>query len=321
MDYDLCKRFDTLRSLLPDDLITSASKDIHTLGNIKNYCPSEGSGGTKECKTDFDKIRAGCLWLFEQLFVKNKIKNINIVEYIMIWLSYMLSIKKNHKINNLKEFYEEHIKNNTHYINCDNNGKDCNNSLKEITGYTNYKEIINKKKELLNINFEHVPKLYDAFKSLCIMYTEISASERNDKTYLKNANEFVKKYENLNNDSNTKDNAYYQVLSTLSNDYKNFKNYCIRINDNCSDIPLLSDIKTTQISEPSSETSSELSSKVTPSSSSVTNKLIPVLSIIVAIPIFFGIFYKVNNKEFINNLRDYLYAIIKKYIICLPFLY
>ncbi|CDS44018.1 YIR protein, partial [Plasmodium yoelii] len=281
MDYTLCKRFDTLRTFLPDDLSKGTTSDINTLGNIKNYCSNRESGKT-ECMTDLDKINGGCIWLFEQLFVKNK-KNINILEYIIIWLSYKLNQKKYDGINNLNDFYTKHIKNNPYYINCDNNGASCSSLLKGITGYTNYKGIIDTKKELLNVNFEYVPKLYDAFKSLCIMYTEISASDRKDKKYLKNANEFVKKYENLNNDhNNTKDSVYCQVLSTLSNDYNNFKKYCIRINANCSDIPLLSDIKTTQISEPSSETSYELSSKVTPSSSSVTNKLIPVLSIIVA---------------------------------------
>ncbi|EAA16378.1 putative yir1 protein, partial [Plasmodium yoelii yoelii] len=294
MDYDLCKRFDTLRTFLPDDLITSTSKDIHTLGNIKNYCPSEGSGGTKECKTDFDKIQAGCLWLFEQLFVKNKnkIKNINVVGYIMIWLSYMLSIKKESEVTNLNDFYSKHIEINTYYTNCDNNGQDCGNLLKEITGYKNYKEIIDTKNELLNINFEHVPKLYDAFKSLCIMYTEISTSDRKDKKYLENAKKFVNKYNELNNPNNTKDSPYYQVLSTLSNDYNNFKNYCNKINDDCSDIPPLPEIKTTQDYVQDSGQTPVQNSEATSSSLSITNKLIPVLSIIVAIPIFLGIFYK-----------------------------
>ncbi|EAA22596.1 putative yir2 protein [Plasmodium yoelii yoelii] len=284
-------RFNNLRSYLPDDLSKGTTSDINTLGNIKNYCSNRKSGGT-ECKTDLDKINGGCIWLFEQLFVKNKIKNINIVGYIMIWLSYMLSIKNIKEFKNLNEFYNKHIENKPYYINCDNNGTDCSKSLKEITGYANYKEIIDKKKEFLNINFEDVSKLYDAFKSLCIMYTEISVSDRNDKKYLENAKKFVEKYENLKNDSNnTKDSAYYQVLSTLSNDYNNFKKYCIRINDNCSDIPLLSDTKTTQISEPSSETSPELSFEVT-SSSSITNKLIPVLSIIGVIGFLLGISYK-----------------------------
>ncbi|CDS45020.1 PIR protein [Plasmodium yoelii] len=282
MNYTLCMRFDNLRKFLPDELNISTKNDINSLGNIKKYC-SNGESEETGCKTDIDKINGACLWLFDQLLLKNK-NNINMAEYIIIWLIYMLNLKNDKKIKNFNDFYTNYIEKNRYYIKCDNSGNDCSDKLKINTGYTNYKGIIDKKNELLNINFEHVPKLYDAFKSLCIMYTEISASDRKDKKYLENAKNFVNKYNELNNPNNTKDSAYYQVLSTLSNDYNNFKNYCIIINDNCSDIPLLSDIKTTQ--------NSETSSKVTPSSSSVTNKLIPVLSIIVAIPIFFGIFYK-----------------------------
>ncbi|ETB56092.1 hypothetical protein YYC_05874 [Plasmodium yoelii 17X] len=275
MDYDLCKRFDTLRSFLPDELGKSTRNDFHSNGNIRNYCPNGSSGNTKECKTDFDKIKGGCLWLFEQLFVKNKIKNINIVGYIMIWLSYMLSIKKESEITNLNDFYSKYIEINTYYTNCDNNGQDCGNLLKGITGYTNYKEIIDTKKELLNINFEYVSKLYDAFKSLCNMYTEIGGEDTTNKKYLENAKKFVEKYNELNGPNNTKDNAYYQVLSTLSNDYHNFKNYCNDNSVDCNDIPPLSPINTTKKNLQSSEPSFELSSDVTSSSSSIKNKLIP----------------------------------------------
>ncbi|WBY55490.1 PIR protein [Plasmodium yoelii yoelii] len=288
MDYKLCGRFDTLRNFLPDELNTTTELDFHNNGKIRNYCPDGGSGNTKECKTDFDKIKAGCLWLFEQFFVRNQKSDINIVEYIMMWLSYKLNQKTYDGIKNLNDFYTKYIENNMHYTNCDDNGKDCNESLKNNTGYRNYKEIIDNKNELLSINLGHMSKFYDAFKLLCKMYTEIGSSDTISNKSLNCAKEFVEKYDELNNPNNTKDNAYYQVLSTLSSDYKNFKKYCSNSNIDCSNIPPLPDIKTkengVQISEPSSE--------VTPSSSSVTNKLIPVLSIIVAIPIFLGIFYK-----------------------------
>ncbi|SCO60658.1 Plasmodium variant antigen protein Cir/Yir/Bir, putative [Plasmodium berghei] len=148
------------------------------------------------------------------------------------------------------------------------------------------------------------------------MYNELDTSKPTCKKYLENGEEFVKKHEKLNNPNNTKDSAYYKVLYTLSNDYNNFKKYCDNSVD-CNDTPLLPEIKTTQ----NSVQNSELSFEDTSSSSSITNKLIPVLSIIVAIPIFLEIVYKINNKGFINYFRGYLYVIIKKYIIYLPFLY
>ncbi|SBW38133.1 Plasmodium variant antigen protein Cir/Yir/Bir, putative, partial [Plasmodium berghei] len=89
------------------------------------------------------------------------------------------------------------------------------------------------------------------------MYNEIDANKPTCKKYLEKAKEFVAKYNELNNVSDiTEDSPYYKLLSRLSNDYNNFKNY------------------------------------FTSSSSSIKNKLIPVLSIIVAVPIFLGIFYK-----------------------------
>ncbi|VTZ72715.1 uncharacterized protein PY17X_0319501 [Plasmodium yoelii] len=290
MDYTLCMRFNNLRNYLPDDLSKAKNSDIHILGDIKNYCSNGESEGTG-CKTDLDKINGACLWLFDQLLLKNK-HNINMAEYIIIWLIYMLNLKNDKKINNFNDFYTFYIENNRYYINCDSRGNDCSDKLKEITKYTNYKEIIDTKKELLNINFENVSKLYDAFKLLCNMYTEIGGNDTTNKKYLENAKKFVEKYNELNDPNNTKDNAYYQVLSTLSNDYKNFKSYCKKYTFNCDDIPPLLDIKTAQNPVESSEPSFESSSEVTPSSSSITNKLIPVLSIIVAIPIFLGIFYK-----------------------------
>ncbi|EAA19751.1 putative yir1 protein, partial [Plasmodium yoelii yoelii] len=287
-----CMRFSTLRNYFPDELNESTERNFHDNGQIRNYCPDGGSGGKKECKTDLDKIKAGCLWLFEQFFVKSKKQDINIVEYIMMWLSNMLSIKNFEEFKNISEFYNKHIENNPHYIKCDNDGKDCSDSLKKITGCANYNEIINKKKDLLNISIENMSKFYDAFKLLCSMYTELNANDTKNKKYLENANEFVKKYDKLNDPNNTKDNTYYHILSTLSNDYNNFKNYCKDNEVDCNDIPSISPIKTQKNGVRSSAHNHVQNSEVTPSSPSVVSKLIPVLSIIVAIPIFLGIFYK-----------------------------
>ncbi|ETB58565.1 hypothetical protein YYC_03847 [Plasmodium yoelii 17X] len=210
-------------------------------------------------------------------------------EYIIIWLSYMLNLNNDQKINNLNDFYTNYIKKNTYYTNCDNDGKNCSDTLQKKTGYTNYKEIIDKKKELMSINLGDMSKFYDAFKSLCNMYTELDANDPKSTKNLENAKEFIKKYEKLNNDSGISGHSSYrQILSTLSNDYDNFKNYCDDNKVDCNDIPLLPEIKTTN--NPVQDSGQKI--EATSSSSSITSKLIPVLSIIVAIPIFLGIFYK-----------------------------
>ncbi|ETB59980.1 hypothetical protein YYC_02819 [Plasmodium yoelii 17X] len=284
-------RFDNLRKYLPDELNIPTKNDIHSLGHIKNYCSNGESGGTG-CKTDLDKINGACLWLFDQLFVKNE-NSINMAEYIIIWLSYMLNLKNDKKITNFNDFYTNYIEKNRYYIKCDNGGNDCSDKLKNNTEYTNYKEIIDKKKELLNINFGDMSKFYDAFKSLCNMYIELDASDPKSKKNLENAKEFVKTYDELNKHSNiTKDGPYYQLLSTLSNDYDNFKNYCSMNKVDCSNMPPLSPINTKENDVQSSAHNHVHNSGVTSSSSSITNKLIPVLSIIGVIGFLLGISYK-----------------------------
>ncbi|CDS44081.1 PIR protein [Plasmodium yoelii] len=299
MDNQICLRFDKLRNYLPDDLNISKSSDIHTLGSAKKYCPIADS--ENKCETNADKINAGFLWLFEQNIINritafkgsNDKKHKSFIIYIMIWLSYMLSLKKVNNINNLNDFYGVHIKDNTHYNTCIKKEQDCSNSLKDSTGYMNFKEFIEANKCLMDIKFEDVSNLYDAFKLLCKMYTGLSANTKTDKRYLDNANEFVKKYDELNKNLNiTKDSPYYQVLSTLSDDYNNFKIYCKSNKNDCSDIQSLSPIKVKENSVQSSERTSLQNYEATSPSLPITNKLIPVLSIIAAIPIFVGIAYK-----------------------------
>ncbi|CDS44751.1 PIR protein [Plasmodium yoelii] len=304
MDNRICGRFDLLRKFLSDELKNSTSKDIHNLGSAKNYCPKEGS--ENKCKTEVDKINAGFLWLLEQNIINNisdfsdasDEKHKVFIIYIMLWLNFKLNQKNDAKSTQFNDFYNNYIENNTHYTKCkkktnNNNYEDCSSSLKEATGYNNFKEFIEANKCLMNIKFKDVSDLYDAFKSLCNMYTELDANDTTDKKYLENAKTFVEKYDELNKNPNvTKDNPYYQVLSTLSNDYNNFKKFCNSSSVDCNDIPSLSPIKIKENSVQSSERNSLQNSGVTSSSSSITNKLIPVVSIIAAIPIFVGIAYK-----------------------------
>ncbi|EAA19483.1 putative yir1 protein [Plasmodium yoelii yoelii] len=287
-------RFITLRNYLPDDSSSSEIKDIHNLGNAKNYCPIGDS--ENKCETETDKINAGFLWLFEQ-YIVNRISDLSdekykvFIIYIMIWLNFKLNQKPDSEINTFQDFYTKHIENNTHYNNCKKNNNDCSNTLKEKTGYNNFKEIIDNKKDFLNINFEDISKFYDAFKLLCKIYTEFDENDPKCTEYLQIANQFAEKYEELNKCHNiTEDSPYYQVLSTLSNDYNNFKKKCDSFQS--SNFPLLSPIEKKKASIPNSEQTSLQNYGVTSSSSSSTSKLIPVLLIFGAIPILLGIAYK-----------------------------
>ncbi|VTZ80365.1 PIR protein [Plasmodium yoelii] len=287
MDKTLCEQFDTLRSSFPDDLDKSTNLNFKNLGNFMNYC-FNGESKETECKTYLDNINAGCLWLLDQLFVKKKKKNINTFQYIIIWLSYKLNQKKYDGIKDLNDFYNKYIENNTHYTSCNNDSEDCSKQLQDNTGYPNYKEIINGRKRLLSTNIEKMSKIYDAFKPLCKMYTGLNANEKTNKNYLDCASKFVEKYNELNVSDIDNDSPYHQVLSTLLNDYNNFKSYCDTNGVDCNDIPSL--VPTER--EGNDMQSSEEICYVTPPSLSIVKKLILALLIFSTISIFLGIFFK-----------------------------
>ncbi|CDS44193.1 YIR protein, partial [Plasmodium yoelii] len=281
MDYDLCERFRILVEHYPDELKITEEHDIHHIAGIRDYCPN-GNLKYNICITELDKINAACLWLFNKN-IANRLDDLSkdqvesFIIYIMIWLNYKLNLK-NDEQTNLNNLYTKHIENNENYTNCKSYGKDCSNKLKEKTGYNDFKEIMNKRKDLLSINFEDISKFYEAFKLLCKMPTESNEGNLECTEYLEYANNIVGKFNELNgNSSISGDSSYSKVWSTLSNDYDSFKK-------KCNGFPSLSSIKTTQYNIQSSD--------VTSSSFSIVKKLILALSIFSAITIFLGIFYK-----------------------------
>ncbi|ETB57313.1 hypothetical protein YYC_04821, partial [Plasmodium yoelii 17X] len=331
MDHFLCIRFSTLRGYYPDELNISKERDIHNIGGIVKYCPN-GNSRDKKCNTELDKINAACLWLFEQN-IANRIDDLSseqvkaFIIYIMIWLNYMLNLKKDGKITALKDFYTNHIENNPNYTNCKSDGNDCNSTLNDKAGYNNFKEVIVKNMELSNINFEDISKFYDAFKLLCKMYIEFNEDEPECTKYLEYANKFVEKYKELNgNSSITGNTSYSQVWSTLSTDYENFKKKCDEIKcSNYSSFPTIENKKnivnisehnseeTIKTSKDHSEHDSVQKSDGTSSSSSIVNKLILALSIFGAITIFWGISYKYSLFGFQKRTqKQYLKEKLKK---------
>ncbi|CDU17380.1 YIR protein, partial [Plasmodium yoelii] len=238
MDAEICKQFKNVWEDFPDTL-SSEDYQFKSDERSKTYC------NNIKCDNNVEKIHAVCLFLFNALlgsssFKSNGNSNINIVEYIMIWLSYMLSsIKNTGNSSSLQFFFSVYI-----------NGGNY---------YSNYKNLIDKNNYFLNMDKSIISKFYNAFKSLCNLYIQIDKDNHNCKNYLKDDNEFIKKYEELKKDSNiTKNDSYSQLLSTLLNDYNKLK-------DKCSD---------------------------TSSSSSIANKLFIVLSIFGAIAILLGVSYK-----------------------------
>ncbi|ETB60006.1 hypothetical protein YYC_02399 [Plasmodium yoelii 17X] len=294
----MCGEFDTLWRFFSDDANESGGYNFNS-GAFKKYCPN------KNCDSDINKIKGGCLWLFNKFygssdnFSKNANENIDIVIYIMTWLGYKLNKMLNKQFSNLNEFYSNHMENTEEY----------EQPIDDVDGYSSYKDLINKKKEYIDINIKDMSKLYDAFKILCKMINNANKSE----TYLEKANEFVKKYKELNEGSNNiQGNSYNKILSALSNDYNYYKNYNIYSSMGTTLPELITEKKMGISSSPNgsqdvspsgtteSSSGNEISGLDTTASNSDTtapisstlNKFISIPFIFVATLILLGITYK-----------------------------
>ncbi|ETB58557.1 hypothetical protein YYC_03859 [Plasmodium yoelii 17X] len=317
MDKEACKRFKHVWDAFPDTLGKSGNYQFKDEDFLNRQCDNG------KCNSDNDRINAGCLYLLDQfyndssMFPSPKNNNRYIVDYILIWLSYMLNLNKNKK-NNIDDFYNQQINS------CDT----YKTYISGLAGYDNYKELIDERKDLLYMNSNIVSKFYEAFKLFCNLNNELDDDKQDCKNHLENNNEFEKKYKELNEDTSvTKDAPYNKILFTLSTDYNNLKNGCKNILSSLSaetrESPGLTPGQfsadsyehiSVDNSEQISVDSSGQISEVTPSSSSIVSKIIPVLLIFGAISIFLGISYKVNNKE-LKNYFHYIYVNVNKKII------
>ncbi|CAD2097495.1 PIR protein CIR protein [Plasmodium vinckei] len=278
---------------------------------LKPYCPLNDLG-KNVCRNYDEMISSSVLlflkWLEMNYNYEDDLKNDKLAEYAILWLCYKLNEDPQEGITTLNDFYAKHIEKNKHY----------NEKITKSSDKKTYKDIIDRKHDLMNVNIEEISKFYDAFKSLCDMYTECNESKLNCTKCSQKANEFAGNFEELNGDPNiTGNNSYQKILSTLFDDYDNLKKICD--NDQSSNFPTLSPVKTSQSFEDLSSSSSmeiiqspALSPEATSSSSSIASKLIPAL-LIFAIPFFLGIAYKYSLFGFDKRFqRQYIREKIKK---------
>ncbi|VTZ78742.1 uncharacterized protein PY17X_1000500 [Plasmodium yoelii] len=290
MNDDLCGKIDFLRKYLPDDLDKITALDFYGYENFGNYCPH------KNCNTDLEKITIGFLWLLEQYVAKYSNQG-NIEKstkpfflYIISWLSYKLKRNSEHNINKINDFYTEYIKNSGKY----------NEFISDSGKYTNLNEFIDEQNDLFNINIEDLSKFYDAFKLICSMYSNVETN--NHDKLPNNANDFIDKYKELNNNYNIKGTGRSKIFSALSTNYNNLKNYCTSKGIKYKDFPLIPDTEAEIYALTSEDTSS----------SSIGNKLFTVLSIFGAIAFFLGISYKYSLFGFRKRVqKQYLREKIK----------
>ncbi|ETB56091.1 hypothetical protein YYC_05873 [Plasmodium yoelii 17X] len=228
-----------------------------------------------DCSTDDRKLSSFFIALLTLLNDNNKNENLagdKLVEYAILWLSYKLNQKKENETTILDEFYTKDIETNSCYRQKINDNSDSDNKIS--------KDVIKNKIKSMDIDIKDISNFYDAFKSLCNMYNEIGADAYECNKCLENAGELFEKYEKLKNalDIN-KGSSYYQLLSSLSNDYKIFEN---KYSDKCNDgSPLVA----------------------CPRSSVTKNILITIAIIFVAASIFLGIAYKYSLLGFRNRFQ------------------
>ncbi|ETB63205.1 hypothetical protein YYC_00253 [Plasmodium yoelii 17X] len=220
--FEVCKRFKKVLDAFPDTLDSSGKYQFNDEDFLNKNCNNidfSDSYCNIDFKSDFDKISAGCLYLLNEFFRDSSTfervakSNINIVDYILIWLSHMLNLTNSGEKNNITCFYIAYI------FNCDKYTKEIN----ELTDYKSYKDLLDKKNDVLNMNSKIVSKFYNAFKLLCEMYTEFDENTSNCTNCSGKADNFVKIHKELNDPNNSEYSTYCQALSILSNDKYNTK--------------------------------------------------------------------------------------------------
>ncbi|VTZ70664.1 CIR protein [Plasmodium chabaudi chabaudi] len=245
---------------------------------LKAYCTGKVNGQTGICFSYADMISSSVLFLLKLLETsydyEDYLKNDKLAEYAILWLSYKLNKYPQNKITTLNDFYTKHIEKNKYY----------NEEITKSSDKKTYKDIIDRKHDLMNIGIKDMSKFYEALKSLCDMYNELDKDNQDCGNCSQKANEFVAIFEKLNGNSDiTGNSSYRQILYTLSTDYDDFKNNFAKKCSSYSDIPALSAIKTPLILL-------------------IARKLIPVL-LAFAIPIFLGIAYKYSLFGFDKRLH------------------
>ncbi|VTZ80306.1 PIR protein [Plasmodium yoelii] len=272
MSKELCDLINTIDEYFDDD--QNNPEKYNSMGFLNMFFPESN------CSSDEEKIVSGFIILLNTLDVEN-LESDKIVEYAILWLSNKLNQKKENRTIILDDFYTDYIKTNSCYI-------------KHISANSDSKiknDVIEKQINMMNMDIKDISNFYDAFKSLCNMYSEFYPEKNTEcKTCLENAGDLFEKYEKLKNalDIN-KGSSYYQLLSSLSNDYKIFEhNY----NSECSHIsPLVA----------------------CPRSSVTKNTLIAIAIIFVAASILLGVSYKYSLFGFRKrSKKQHLREMLKK---------
>ncbi|SCL84255.1 CIR protein [Plasmodium chabaudi chabaudi] len=281
----MSKKLCEIVNLIDSEIIVNVNNSNVRIKNdtkINHYCPT--SLKEEECNKNILIVNSAIIELLKIIkdFVnEDALESGKLTQYTILWLCYKLNLMSYEGISNINDFHNKYIKDKESDI----------QKIVDVEAYNIYKDLINKKGDLVNMDIKIMSKFYETLKFLCKLYTGCNEKETNYANYLQDANDFVKEFQKLNeNRSITGNESYSQILSSLFNDYNNFKNDCAKNCSKCSDIAPLPDI----ILPPSSG--------VTSPSSSIEKTLIPVL-LAFSIAFFLGIAYKYSLFGFDKQLK------------------
>ncbi|EUD69688.1 hypothetical protein YYG_05107 [Plasmodium vinckei petteri] len=197
----------------------------YTDKSIYKYCPYHKGLKEGHCSNYLQMASSGVINLLEMLKDKFDSKYDKLAEYAILFLSYKLKQNPKYSGTNLNHFYTKNIENNTFY-----------NEKINGDGSPTYKDIIDKKKDLMDI--KEISKFNTLFNILFVLYNGINKNNLDCKKYPNYPENFANKFEELNNDSNINGNtSYSKLLSTLSDDYNNLKDI-YDSNNSCNFPPL-----------------------------------------------------------------------------------
>ncbi|CAD2103366.1 PIR protein CIR protein, partial [Plasmodium vinckei petteri] len=184
----------------------------HFNNQITQYCPYNNTLKENFCFYDHQMATSGVINLLENL-MKYGLDYDKLAEYAILFLSYKLYQYPEYRRRKINDIYTKNIEKNEYYNNkIKGNGLTC-------------KEIINRKKYLMNMNINEISKFNEAFSILCKLYNEIKNNKLDCTKHSSYPENFANKFIELNDDSNINGNASYsKLLSTLSDDYNHLKN-------------------------------------------------------------------------------------------------
>ncbi|EUD69822.1 hypothetical protein YYG_04884 [Plasmodium vinckei petteri] len=158
--------------------------------SIYQYCPYSSIFNSGYCRDHFQRARSGVINLLENL-EKYNLEYDKLAEYAILFLSYKLKQHSQHKYKSAKldHFYTNHIEKNEHYNKIKVNGLTC-------------KEIIDKKKDLMNTN--EISKFNDDRSKESGLRSKIIRAFKKTKRNNKK-NDIESQRENQSNNNNNKD--------------------------------------------------------------------------------------------------------------------